>query len=490
MILLYNPVSSPSKKPVLPMSLLSLGALLEGRIDYRIIDGNHVADGLSALREALNDTGADVIGVTVMPGPQLSNAVPICKALKAEFPKLTIVWGGYFPSLHCDVVMKAPYIDYAFRGHCEREFADFLLKSKDGEDFSAPPGLARRSADGDVKKNPKPPLPDINQLPDFPYDRVPMERYMRNSFMGSRTVAHHSSYGCPFTCNFCGVVHKVNGRYSAQTAERTAAVVKHLVDKYRVDAVEFYDSNFFVQESRIAEFSERITGLGIGWWGFGRPDTMLQFSDKTWSAMAKSGLKMAFMGAEAADDEMLRRMNKGGKQTSQTVLAVAEKMARFGVVPEMSFIVGNPPDPEGDLEKTLRFIRRLKRVNPATEIVFYLYSPVPVSGDMLNEAVAAGFKYPGRLEIVVQAPWEQFAQHLSSKLPWMTDRVRRKVRNFQQVLHAAYPTITDPRLTGLGRFALRTVSAWRYAAEFYAFPIELRIVNKIFPYHRPEISGF
>jgi tRNA A37 methylthiotransferase MiaB len=490
MILLYNPVSSPSKKPVLPMSLLSLGALLEGKVDYRIIDGNLVHDGLTVLRGTLRETGANVLGVTVMPGPQLSNAVPICRALKAEFPKLTIVWGGYFPSLHCDVVMKAPYVDYVFRGHCEYEFAEFLIKTNTGGDFTSLPGLAWRTADGEVKKNPKPPLPDINQLPDFPYDRVPMERYMRVSFMGKRTVAHHSSYGCPFTCNFCGVVHKVNGRYSAQTAERTASVVKHLVDSYHVDAVEFYDSNFFVQEGRIAEFSERITPLDIGWWGFGRPDTMLKFSEKTWAAMARSGLKMAFMGAEAGDDEMLKRMNKGGKQTHETVLAVAEKMARFGVVPEMSFIVGNPPDPEADLDKTLRFIRRLKRVNPATEIIFYVFSPVPVAGDMLHEAMAAGFKYPESLEVWIEAPWERFAQHLSSKLPWMNDRIRKKVRNFQQVLHAAYPTVTDPRLKGPGRFALKTAAAWRYATEFYAFPIELKVVNKIFPYNRPEITGF
>src|SRR5215470_2516812 len=153
MILLYNPVSSPSKKPVLPMSLLSLGALLEGKVEYRIIDGNLVADGLGALRGALRETGADVLGVTVMPGPQLSNAVPICRTLKAEFPKLTIVWGGYFPSLHCDVVMKAPYVDYVFRGHCEYEFAEFLLRFKSGEDFSTLAGLAWRNAQGEVVKN-------------------------------------------------------------------------------------------------------------------------------------------------------------------------------------------------------------------------------------------------------------------------------------------------------------------------------------------------
>src|SRR5258705_12982504 len=73
-IVLYNPVSSASKKPVLPMSLLSLGALLEGVEDYCIVDGNLVADGLSALRDALRATKADILAMTVMPGPQLSNA--------------------------------------------------------------------------------------------------------------------------------------------------------------------------------------------------------------------------------------------------------------------------------------------------------------------------------------------------------------------------------------------------------------------------------
>src|SRR5262249_21548397 len=265
-----------------------------------------------------------------------------------------------------------------------------LVKFKNNEDFTALQGLAWRAADGEVKLNPKPPLPDINELPDFPYHRLPMERYMRNSFMGSRTVAHHSSYGCPFTCNFCGVVHKVNGRYSAQTAERTSAVVHNLVKTFNVNAVEFYDSNFFVQESRIAEFSERITPLKLGWWGFGRPDTMLKFSDSTWSKMAKSGLKMAFMGAEAADVEMLRRMNKGCKQTPPTVVAVAKRMAGSGAFPVFSSMVGNPPDRDADLERTLRFIGLVRRINPATEIVFYVFSPVPVSGDMLHEATAAG----------------------------------------------------------------------------------------------------
>jgi len=72
----------------------------------------------------------------------------------------------------------------------------------------------------------------------------------------------------------------------------------------------------------------------------------------------------------------------------------------------------------------------------------------------------------------------------------MTNRVRRKVSNFQRVLHATYPTITDPKLSGLGRAALRTFASWRYATQFYAFPVELKVVNRLFPYNRPEVSGF
>lgn len=490
MIILYNPVSSASKKPVLPMSLLAIGAVIEGVEDYRIIDGNLVPDGLAALRGAIREMGADILCVTVMPGPQLCDAAPVCKALKREFPGLVVVWGGYFPSLHGQIVMQEPYVDFGFRGHCELAFAEFVRKLRAGEDVSAIAGLAWRDSGGTVHLNPKPPVPDINELPDFPYRRIDMERYVRASFLGSRTIAHHSSYGCPFKCNFCAIVHKVNGRYSAQTAERTASVVQKLVRDHRATAVEFYDSNFFVQEDRCAEFSDRIASLDIGWWGFGRADTMLKFSDTTWAAMRNSGLKMVFMGAESGDKETLRRMNKGGKQDGNAILAVAEKMRRFDIVPEMSFIIGNPPDPEGDAENTIRFVRALKRVNPAVEIVFYVYSPVPVEGAMLSDAQAAGFEYPKDVETWTQARWEKFAQHMSSNLPWMNERIRRKIGNFQRVLHAAYPTITDTRLTRMGRLALRSVASWRYASQFYHYPLELKVLDKVFPYQRPEIQGF
>ena len=98
MLILYNPVSSASRKPVLPMSLLALGALLEGEEDYAIVDGNLLADPLAELDRRIRETGADLLGMTVMPGPQLAQATDLSKALKAKHPGLTVVWGGYLPT--------------------------------------------------------------------------------------------------------------------------------------------------------------------------------------------------------------------------------------------------------------------------------------------------------------------------------------------------------------------------------------------------------
>jgi len=429
--------------------------------------------------------------MTVMPGPQLTEAVPICRELKRRFPELVIIWGGYFTTLHPGVVMPAEFVDFGLIGHAEHSFRTLVdrLTGGDGRRDDIP-GLLWKSADGEVHENGPGPVPDLGALPDWPYHRVPVKDYLRPTFLGSRTLPHHSSYGCPFKCNFCAVVNMVGGRYSSQSAERLAGIIGGLVREHGVNAIEMHDNNFFVEEARVAEYCDRTRHLGLGWWGFGRIDTMMKFSDSTWAAMRDSGLRMVFMGAESGADETLRRMNKGGKQTAAQALEIAARMKRFGIVPEMSFIFGNPPDPAADIRQTMGFIRRLKKINPATEIVFYIYTPVPVAGDLYSAARASGFEYPTRIDDWVETKWVEFVQHRTADLPWLDARLKTDIRNFQRVLHATYPTVTDPALTGLRRFALRTAGWWRYQLRFYGAPYDLRLMHRLLPFQRPETSGF
>jgi anaerobic magnesium-protoporphyrin IX monomethyl ester cyclase len=487
---LYNPPSSARRKPVMPLALLALGALLEERHPYTIVDGNLDRQALQTLDRLVREEGVDMLGVTVMPGPQLADAVPLCRELKSRHPGLKIIWGGYFPTQHYDVCLKSGYVDYVVRGHGEVVFQSLIDRLARDEDPRDLVGLAYRDDSGMVITNATAPIPHPDTMPDFPYDRIDVNRYARASFMGSRTLAHHSSYGCPFFCNFCAVVNMVGGRWLAQSAKRTADTTRRLVKDYGANAIEFYDNNFFVHEARTAEFAERVLDLGIGWWGDSRIDTMLRYSERTWELMRDSGLRMVFMGAESGSDETLKRMNKGGSASTHKTLEMAEKARRYGIVPEFSFVLGNPPDPEADVASTLDFIRKVKRVNPDTEIIMYVYTPVPLAGELYDEAQANGFFFPATLEEWISEDWQDFSQRRSAQIPWLADPLRRHLRDFERVLSAYYPTITNPNLTGARRFLLRAASAWRYHTGFYSYPYELRPLQRLLAYQRPETCGF
>ncbi len=489
-IILFNPVSSARRTPVLPMSLLAIEAALESRWPTMIIDGNLAEDALEALESAIDDDGAGtILAITVMPGPQLEHATPLCRDLKRLHPDLTIVWGGYFPSQHWEACLKDPAVDFVVRGHGEAVFASLLEHLHTGN--PAPEsiaGLAWRDR-GEPRSNIRPQVPHPAKLPEWNLESIDIGRYLRPTFLGRRTIGLHSSYGCPYFCAFCAVVNMVEGRWMAWSAERTANMVHRLHVDWGADAIEFNDNNFFVDERRVVEFSQRFQGLGVNWWGEGRIDTMMDYSDTTWRAMRDSGLRMVFLGAESGSEETLKLMDKGGSVSPQKTLEMVRRMQKWGIVPELSFVLGNPPDAQGDALQTMDFIRTVKAANPATEIILYLYTPVPLAGALFDQVQATGFAFPETLDQWISGDWLDFAQRRSD-LPWVGPRLQRRIKNFERVLNAYYPTTTLPSLTTGKRRLLRAASAWRYHLGINVFPLELAAVQRLLHYRRPETSGF
>ena len=489
MIILYNPWSTPSPKKPLPMSLLAVASFLEGECEYEIVDGNLLSDPVAHIIELSRTRKLSAVAFTVMPGPQLNHAVPDAKRIKSALPGVPIIWGGYFPSQHADVILKEPYVDFCVHSQGEQTFRELVRVLQTGGDLSSVFGLSYRS-DGVIHHNPHRPLIPLDELPAWPYHKLPMERYFHKHYLGNRVGTHHSSYGCPFACNFCAVVGMVNRRWLPQSPQQIEQVLRFQHDTYGADAIQFHDMDFFVSEARTAEFAERIRPLGMTWWALGRVDELMRYSDATWQKMKDSGLKMVFCGAESGSAEVLKRMNKGGRVSPSQTLELAKRMQTYGVVPEFSFVLGNPPDPVADIHQTTEFIRSVKTVNPATEIIMYIYTPVPLEGTLYDEARALGFKFPDTLDGWVSGDWREFALRRDPHNPWLSPKAQRSVRNFERVLNAYYPTTTDLKLNGARRVALRALSAWRYHSGFYHYPIELRAFHKLVKYQRPETSGF
>ena len=68
-------------------------------------------------------------------------------------------------------------------------------------------------------------------------------------------------------------------------------------------------------------------------------------------ALRRAGCTMIFFGAESGSDWALKEMQKD--ITTEQTLQIASRMHRFGIIPEFSFVVGNPQDPERDTRETL-----------------------------------------------------------------------------------------------------------------------------------------
>ena len=492
MIVLYNPLSTTPGKQPLPLSLMSLAAVLGEDHPWTLVDANLISDPaaeiLSHLRAA-SSSDARLLAVTVMPGPQLTQAVDVCRRVKGAMPGVPIVWGGYFPTQHADTVLASSFVDFVVRSQGEQPLLQLIAALRSGGSLSRVTALSWKSGTS-VIHNPTGSLAPLDELPDLPYHRVDMARYLQPNYLGRRTVAHNSSFGCPFACNFCAVVAMSNRRWIAQSPARMEQVLKHLAATYGVDAVQMHDMDFFISEARTAEFAERIEGLGLAWWALGRVDALMQYSNLTWQKLARSGLKMVFSGAEAASDATLAAMNKGGKASARLTLDLARRMREHGVIPEFSFVLGSPPDPGGDVDTTFTFIRRLKKINPSTEIVLYTYTPVPMEGELYAGAKERGFAFPRTLEEWASPAWEQFSMRRGDGIPWVNRDVRRRVRNFERVINAFYPTVTDARLTRIHRATLKAASAWRYALRWYDAPYELRALHRLIRYQRPETTGF
>lgn len=489
-IIMFNPLSTSPGKQRLPMSLLAIAAMLQDDYDFELIDGNLISDPARHIIERVKATGAKLLAMTVMPGPQVRQAVPLTKQIKSALPDLTIVWGGYFPSHHYEISLSSGYVDYCVVGQGEIPFRKFVDTFFSGGSMRDVPSLAY-CENGELIVNPKAPVAPLQNLPRYPYHKIDVNSYIGNSYLGKRVLSHHSSWGCPFACNFCAIVPLANRRWSAESAERVGDTMDYLKQNYNIDGMEFHDMDFFVKEDRSAIIAERMIGLDINWWALGRVDTLMSYDDSTYQKLADSGLKMVFMGAEAGDDETLKLMNKGGRSSVNQTLEIVERMGRFGIIPELSFVLGTPPDPIASIESTIQFIRKVKAINPATEIILYMYTPVAeFESPMMQEAIAQGFNFPRTLEEWASDEWAEKSMRRSPGTPWSVDPIRNKVRNFETVINAFYPTVTDMRLQGAMRSLLKVVSGWRYQLEFYSAPYELKILQKLIQYRRPETTGF
>ncbi len=496
-VLLFNPRSAKSK-PRIPNSIMAVAAAIHPYYSYAIVDGNMEQDPWVPIAKYLSSGKFKYFALTCMPGPQLHQAIPYSKKVRELFPNIITIWGGYFPSNHWKEVLNSGYVDFVINGPGDKSFLALLNALERNQPYELISNLIYKSGEQLIQTR-KDELYDQDQLDPLPYETLnsfyPIKRYLGKTYLGTKTIAYNTSVGCPFKCSFCAVVPIFEARWRGKSAQNIYKDIKFLKDRFGGNAIEFHDNNFFVSEKRVVEFSKLIKPEKMGWWGEGRIDTMDKFSDNSLAMIREGGCKMIFFGAETGNDAILKMMNKGGLQSAEQVRKFAARIAKFDIIPEYSFVLGAPGDsPEQvmkQIEDDINFIREIKEINPKTEIIIYVYSPVPTEGsEMYNNALKSGFRFPEKLEDWMSSEWTDFDLRKNPLTPWLTPEMINKIKDFEVVLNGYYPTISDIRLNEAKRRFLRFLAGLRYRTGLYYKPYELKALQILWKYRQPEIEGF
>jgi anaerobic magnesium-protoporphyrin IX monomethyl ester cyclase len=116
---------------------------------------------------------------------------------------------------------------------------------------------------------------------------------------------------------------------------------------------------------------------------------------------------------------------------------------------------------------------------------------VPTGGSELYEgSVARGFTFPQSLDEWMQPQWLNFDLHREFLTPWLKPEMIRYIHDFETVIHAQYPTLSDYKLTTVQRKAMRLLSKLRYETNLFSYPLELKALMKYWlRYRQPEIQG-
>lgn len=497
-VLFINPTITSRRSARFPLAVMSLAGSLDGKYSTSIIDGNIDRDFIATTLRMMIEASVDAVGVTVMGGPQLPTAIAVSKAIRARFPEVPIIWGGYYPTICPGPSMAAPYVDYVVRGQGEDTLAELLEAIFAGEcqQLDSIAGLTWRRMD-EVIHNKQRPFSAARLATMLPFDRLDKpSQYLSKTYLGQRTAGYQAAFGCRYRCTFCGVARMFSGKTALPTAARLEQDLRFLKQQLGADAIQFYDHNFFDREVDMVPLLETLAKYRLPWWCFARSDALLNLSERSWALVRKSQLRMAYIGAESPSDWLLHDIRKGTR-CDQT-LAVVERCRSQGVIPELSFMLAPPEDPEGETEKTFDFIRLIKRMHPATEIMLYIYTPLPPShhnartlapgsATQLHDCDGRPVEFPTTADEWARPEWVDYWCHKDA--PWLSDRLRQRILDFTTVLGCRFPTVTDIRSPPWAKSTLRALASWRYQFQRYHRPWELDISKKLVRLRDPRASS-
>jgi len=466
-ILLYNP---QAVFYTMPLGLLAVGSNLDPeRFEVIIVDGRLEAEPLRALQPHLKD--ALCLGMSVLTGRPIHDALRISRAIKTLRPDLPIIWGGWHPSLFPRECLAEPAIDITVQAQGEATFRDIVDRLAERRSLENVAGCTFRRQ-GEIVQNPPRPMQDMDNFAPVNYNLIPVQKYY--SIKKQKQLDYISSTGCYFRCTFCADPFVYKRKWNALAPERMGEELEALWRQHRFDDLHLQDETYFTYRDRVVAVAQEYLrrGLQFTWTATMRADQGARLSEDDFALCKRSGLRRVLIGVESGSQEMLNWMKKD--ITLEQIFIAAERCVKHGIAVDFPMIVGFPDEPEESVRATLQIAKQLRAMSPKFKTQIFFYQPYPGSpiADMVK---AKGYPMPRTLD-----EWADF-DFVGSYGPWVSRDKWQRVQRFKFYSRHAWNA-----QTGLLRRPLQRLANWRCTKDYYNFPVEKWLAELLSP--QPQLS--
>lgn len=206
--------------------------------------------------------------------------------------------------------------------------------------------------------------------PILPLDKILMPA--RDLFAINESTYMFTSRGCPYRCTFCAS-SRLWGKVRFFSAKYVVNEIEHLIKKYNIKEIGFWDDLFIVDKKRVKQILDLLKKKDIlGKVTFSCTARSNLVDDELARLLQQMNIESVGMGIESGCPAILEYLK--GRNISVTDHINALKILRnYGIKPHVSFIIGSPKESREDILQTLRFIKE----NRITSFDIYVLTPFP-----------------------------------------------------------------------------------------------------------------
>jgi tRNA A37 methylthiotransferase MiaB len=281
----------------LPSELSYLQAYypFDDRSPFKLYSGYyHFGMGWDEIRKKVEDSNADVFGISSPFTPYHGEALEIARIIKQGDRRKVVVMGGAHVSCDPHGVLESPLVDYCVVGEGEFRFPILLehIENRGVKGLEEIDGIGYR-VHGDIRLNPiKTFVQELDNLPHPARGLLDLDRYRIKK---KRTTMIITSRGCPHGCAYCSTHLVMGASFRMRSPE---GILQELIEcrrHYGIEVFDIEDDNFTLNRGR----AKRLMSLILETFGEGN----LQLS-------AMNGISCASL-----DGELLRLMKRAGFRT-------------------------------------------------------------------------------------------------------------------------------------------------------------------------------